>query len=55
MLAAAPEMLVLPNNLKEAVADIVRAQVKAGLDVVNDGEFGKLSWNTYLNGRLAGH
>jgi 5-methyltetrahydropteroyltriglutamate--homocysteine methyltransferase len=43
------------EQLKQAVADIVRAQVKAGLDVVNDGEFGKLSWNTYLNGRLAGH
>jgi 5-methyltetrahydropteroyltriglutamate--homocysteine methyltransferase len=41
--------------LKHAVADIVKAQVDAGLDVVNDGEFGKLSWNTYLNGRLTGH
>jgi 5-methyltetrahydropteroyltriglutamate--homocysteine methyltransferase len=43
------------DQLRQAVADIVGAQVKAGLDVVNDGEFGKLSWNTYLNGRLAGH
>jgi 5-methyltetrahydropteroyltriglutamate--homocysteine methyltransferase len=43
------------EQLERAVADIVGAQVKAGLDVVNDGEFGKLSWNTYLNGRLAGH
>src|SRR4051812_13041295 len=43
------------EQLERAVSDIVSAQVKAGLDVVNDGEFGKLSWNTYLNGRLAGH
>src|SRR5437016_1832966 len=43
------------EQLERAVADIVGAQVKAGLDVLNDGEFGKLSWNTYLNGRLAGH
>jgi 5-methyltetrahydropteroyltriglutamate--homocysteine methyltransferase len=43
------------DQLGQAVADIVGAQVKVGLDVVNDGEFGKLSWNTYLNGRLAGH
>lgn len=42
-------------RLKVAVAEIVAAQVQAGVDVVNDGEFGKLSWNTYLNGRLAGH
>jgi 5-methyltetrahydropteroyltriglutamate--homocysteine methyltransferase len=43
------------DQLKAAVADIVKAQADAGIDVVNDGEFGKLSWNTYLNGRLAGH
>jgi 5-methyltetrahydropteroyltriglutamate--homocysteine methyltransferase len=43
------------DRLKAAVADIVKAQVGAGIDVVNDGEFGKLSWNTYLNGRLTGH
>src|SRR5258708_10428149 len=43
------------DRLKAAVADIVKAQVSAGIDVVNDGEFGKLSWNTYLNGRLTGH
>src|SRR5258707_6925851 len=43
------------GQLKIAVAAIVKEQVQAGLDIVNDGEFGKLSWNTYLNGRLAGH
>jgi 5-methyltetrahydropteroyltriglutamate--homocysteine methyltransferase len=43
------------GQLQNAVAEIVKAQVEAGLDIVNDGEFGKLSWNTYVNGRLAGH
>src|SRR5260221_10694902 len=43
------------GQLNNAVAKIVKDQVQAGLDIVNDGEFGKLSWNTYLNGRLAGH
>jgi len=42
-------------QLSVAVADVVHQQVEAGVDIVNDGEFGKLSWNNYLNGRLAGH
>ncbi len=50
-----PTDAAFADRLKSSVADIVDAQAKAGVDVVNDGEFGKLSWNTYLNGRLAGH
>ena len=50
-----PTDATFADQLRGAVADIVQAQKGAGLDVVNDGEFGKLSWNTYLNGRLAGH
>jgi 5-methyltetrahydropteroyltriglutamate--homocysteine methyltransferase len=42
-------------RLKDAVAAVVRQQAEAGIDIVCDGEFGKLSWNTYLNGRLGGH
>ncbi len=42
-------------RLKEAVAAVVRQQAEAGIDIVCDGEFGKLSWNTYINGRLGGH
>jgi 5-methyltetrahydropteroyltriglutamate--homocysteine methyltransferase len=42
-------------RLKEAVVGVVRQQAEAGVDIVNDGEFGKLSWNTYINGRLGGH
>jgi 5-methyltetrahydropteroyltriglutamate--homocysteine methyltransferase len=42
-------------KLKAAVADVVRQQKEAGVDIVGDGEFGKLSWNAYLNGRLGGH
>jgi 5-methyltetrahydropteroyltriglutamate--homocysteine methyltransferase len=50
-----PTDAAFSSKLKNSVAEIVDAQVQAGVDVVNDGEFGKLSWNTYLNGRLAGH
>jgi 5-methyltetrahydropteroyltriglutamate--homocysteine methyltransferase len=42
------------QELKQAVADIVVQQVKAGIDVVNDGEFGKSGWANYSLERLSG-
>ena len=42
---------VFAAQLKTAVADVVRQQADAGVDIVNDSEFGKLSRNSYLNGR----
>ena len=42
------------NALRESVADTVREQRRDGVDIVNDGEFGKISWNAYLAGRLGG-
>ena len=50
-----PSDAAFAARLKSAVADVVRGQKEAGIDIVCDGEFGKLSWNTYLNGRLGGH
>ena len=41
--------------LAASVRDVVRQQDAAGVDIVCDGEFGKLSWNIYLNTRLGGH
>ncbi|HYL31738.1 MAG TPA: cobalamin-independent methionine synthase II family protein [Stellaceae bacterium] len=41
--------------LKETVAEVVRQQVDAGVDVVSDGEFGKaISWSQYALDRLSG-
>jgi 5-methyltetrahydropteroyltriglutamate--homocysteine methyltransferase len=40
--------------LKSAVADVVRRQAEAGIDVVDDGEFSKSSWGTYINQRVSG-
>jgi 5-methyltetrahydropteroyltriglutamate--homocysteine methyltransferase len=40
--------------LKQAVADVVRKQAEAGVDVVDDGEFSKSSWGTYINQRVSG-
>jgi 5-methyltetrahydropteroyltriglutamate--homocysteine methyltransferase len=40
--------------LRRAVADVVRKQAEAGIDVVDDGEFSKSSWGTYINQRVTG-
>jgi 5-methyltetrahydropteroyltriglutamate--homocysteine methyltransferase len=41
--------------LKDAVAEVVRQQAGAGIDVVDDGEFGKtISWSQYALERLSG-
>ena len=40
--------------LKHHVAEIVRKQVEAGIDVVNDGECSKPSFQNYVAERLAG-
>jgi 5-methyltetrahydropteroyltriglutamate--homocysteine methyltransferase len=41
--------------LTDSVADIVREQAQAGIDVVSDGEFGKsISWSQYALERLSG-
>jgi 5-methyltetrahydropteroyltriglutamate--homocysteine methyltransferase len=40
--------------LATAVADVVRRQAEAGIDVVDDGEMGKASWIVYLYERVKG-
>jgi 5-methyltetrahydropteroyltriglutamate--homocysteine methyltransferase len=41
--------------LKNSVAEVVRQQARAGIDVVSDGEFGKsTSWSLYALKRLSG-
>ena len=42
------------TRVRSAVAEIVRKQVEAGVDVVNDGEAGKPSYATYVKDRLSG-
>lgn len=41
-------------RLRAAVAEVVDKQVRVGLDIVNDGEYGKPSFITYVNQRLSG-
>jgi 5-methyltetrahydropteroyltriglutamate--homocysteine methyltransferase len=57
----APDDRLLPR-LRTAIADVVRRQAECGIDVVNDGEFGKAmrramdfgAWWSYIYDRLAG-
>jgi 5-methyltetrahydropteroyltriglutamate--homocysteine methyltransferase len=41
-------------RVQSAVAEVVRKQVDAGVDIVNDGEASKPSYSTYVKDRLTG-
>jgi 5-methyltetrahydropteroyltriglutamate--homocysteine methyltransferase len=43
------------ERLREAVSAIVRRQVALGIDVIDDGEYGKPSFVSYINERLGGY
>src|SRR5690349_11916165 len=49
-----PDAAALQARVGRAVVDIVRQQVDVGLDVVNDGEQGKVGYSTYVRHRLTG-
>ena len=40
--------------IRSGVLDALRSQVEAGVDVVSDGEMGKISYATYIRHRLTG-
>ena len=44
----------LATQVKNSVAEVVRQQVKAGIDVISDGEYGKPNFAGYANDRLTG-
>jgi 5-methyltetrahydropteroyltriglutamate--homocysteine methyltransferase len=44
----------LAARVREAVADVVRRQAEAGIDVVSDGEMSKTSFLAYADERLTG-
>jgi 5-methyltetrahydropteroyltriglutamate--homocysteine methyltransferase len=44
----------LDQEVRDAVAGVVRRQAEAGIDVVTDGEMSKVSFLTYVKDRLAG-
>src|SRR2546427_12934362 len=44
----------LAARIRSAVAEVGRKQAEAGIDGINDGEFSKPSYATYINDRLNG-
>ncbi len=42
------------ERIRQAIADIVRAQADTGIDVVDDGEHSKVNWMAYARARLSG-
>jgi 5-methyltetrahydropteroyltriglutamate--homocysteine methyltransferase len=40
--------------VRDSVADVVKKQADAGVDIVNDGEYGKSSWANYILERMSG-
>ena len=48
------DQAALDAKLKSSVSDVVKQQVDAGISVVNDGEFGRISWLIYAHERLTG-
>ncbi len=50
----APEPATFDARVRQAVAEVVKKQVAAGIDVVNDGEQGKVGYSTYVRHRLTG-
>ncbi|WP_089721543.1 hypothetical protein [Candidatus Entotheonella palauensis] len=56
-----PELLTADDKgdgfedfLKASVADVVERQAEIGIDIINDGEYGKASWSTYVLDRMTG-
>jgi len=44
----------LDASVDRAVADVVKRQARSGLDVINDGEQGRVDYTVYLKDRLTG-
>ena len=42
------------DALERAIVDVVSRQSDAGVDIINDGEYGKSSWANYVLDRLTG-
>jgi 5-methyltetrahydropteroyltriglutamate--homocysteine methyltransferase len=48
------EPAALAARVRQAVADVVKKQAAAGVDLINDGEMSKPSYATYIKDRLDG-
>ncbi len=48
------DQAALDATIAVAVDDVVRRQVRAGVDIVSDGEMSKISYSTYIKYRITG-
>ena len=48
------DAVAFDRGIRQAVLDIVKRQVDAGIDIVSDGETSKISYATYVHDRLTG-
>jgi 5-methyltetrahydropteroyltriglutamate--homocysteine methyltransferase len=49
-----PDRESFEARVRSAIADVVRKQAEAGVDIVSDGEQGKVGYSTYVRYRLTG-
>lgn len=49
-----PDAAVFHDRVRRAVEDVVQKQAAAGVDILNDGEQGKVGYSTYVRHRLTG-
>lgn len=42
------------TRVRTVTAEVVQKQIEAGIDIVNDGEVGKIGYATYVKDRLTG-
>jgi 5-methyltetrahydropteroyltriglutamate--homocysteine methyltransferase len=49
-----PDVDVLRGRIASATAEVVRRQAEVGIDVLNDGEYSKVSYSGYVKERLTG-
>ena len=49
-----PDPASFQARVRQAVAEIVQRQAAAGVDILNDGEQGKVGYSTYVRHRLTG-
>src|SRR5215469_9454977 len=45
---------VLQTAIRDGIMQVVRQQVEIGIDIPNDGEYGRRSFTAYIHGRLGG-
>jgi 5-methyltetrahydropteroyltriglutamate--homocysteine methyltransferase len=48
------EQRAYDEGMKTSIAEVVKKQAEAGIDIVNDGEHGKTSWANYALSRMSG-